>query len=125
MKSKMFFFIVFFSMLLSNYLLSQKSDSILISRTELIRFAENAINLRNCNANFNIQLQDLNQCKSTVSDCIYLNKINDSIQSNYLAVILESDKNLSKSTKRLKLFKALSFSMMPLILFETFLILKK
>lgn len=100
--------IIFFFLLVSISVKAQ--DTICVTRSEMIHYASNAIELKNCKENFNLITLDLQRCRSLLNECNTIILKNDSLLFNQSIQIDKLNSQLKKETKRKKTWRSVSIS---------------
>lgn len=118
MKNKLL--LIFF--LLTNFVFSQ--DTICVTRTEMLHYANNAIELKTIRQNYILLESDLFQCKSVLNQSIEINEQKNVLianQQKFNNSLLAQNGKISKSNQRLKIsITALSASLITSIIFNLF-----
>lgn len=91
-------------------LFSKAQDTICVTRNEMIHYASNAIELKNCKENFNLITLDLQRCQSLLNECNTITSKNDSLLLNQANQIDKLNSELKKETKKKKTWRSLSIS---------------
>lgn len=91
-------------------LFSKAQDTICVTRSEMIHYASNAIELKNCKENFNLITLDLQRCQSLLNECNAIILKNDSLLFNQSIQIDKLNSQLKKETKRKKTWRSVSIS---------------